>query len=113
MGHDKTSPERHIICHNVDPAWAIAQSHFSNSFIRHLERDDRSARAKGTPIARSKRDILSALVVALDTQISAEVAFVHSGTPIRKFQKEIVMIVPTNWSDSLKHLTLQVSFSPP
>lgn len=107
------SPERHIIYDDVDPAWAIAESHFPEYYIQDLELDDRSARAGGEPIAQSHRDILSALFVALDTQISAEVASMHGGTPIRKFQKEIVIIVPGHWSDSLQHLILQVSPSPP
>jgi len=107
------SPGRHIICDYVDPARAIAESHFPDSFIQDLERDDRTARASGKPIARSKRDLLSALVVALDIQISAEIASMHDGTPVRNFQKEIVVVVPTYWPDSLKRLALQVSLSPP
>lgn len=99
------SPERHIIYDDVDPARAIAESHFPEYYIQGLQGGSRSARSDG--------DILSALVVALDTQISAEVASMHGGTPVRKFQKEIVMIVPRNWPDSLKHLILQVSPSPP
>lgn len=110
MRYDGTSPEQHIIDDDVDPAWAIAQSHFPNFFARHLESDNGIARAG---INRSKRDILSALVGALDTQISAEVASLRCETPARKLQKEIIMIIPGDWSDSLKRLALQVRFSLP
>lgn len=106
------SPERHIIYDGVDPALAIAESHFPDSFIQDLERDDRTARASGIPISRSKRDILSALVVALHAQILTKIASMHGETLGHELQKEIVMVDHTHWSKSLTLLASQVSFSP-
>jgi hypothetical protein len=113
VGHNETSSEPNIIRHDVDPAWAIAQSHFSGFFMRHLEYDDSIARGGGKHVSRPEREILSALVAALDTQISTEIASIRAGRPARGIEKMIVMVVPTRWYDNLKRLALQVRSSPP
>jgi hypothetical protein len=109
VGYNETSPERHIISDDVDPE-AIVRRHFSTFSMRDLEYDDRIARAGGKPIHQSKRDLLSAFVADIDNRISGEVASMRGRTPARKFQKDIVMVVPGKWSDSLKRLALQVRF---
>jgi hypothetical protein len=86
----------------------MGQSHFPDLFAQHLESDNGISRAG---INRSNRDILSALVGALDTQISTEVASMRCKTPARKLQKEILMVVPVPWTNIIKRLALQVRFS--
>ena len=115
MRNNEIPSDRNIIRDDVDPGytWAIAQTQFPGTYMRHLDYKDRIAREGGKPISRSRTIILSDFLGALDTEISTEVDPMRAGTPERKFHKEIVMVVPTRWSDDLKHLALQVHFSPP
>jgi hypothetical protein len=109
------SSERSIIRDDVDPGytWAIAQTQFPGTYMRHLDYEDEIAREGGKPISRSRTDVLSDFIGALDTEVSTEVVPMCAGTLERKFHEEIVMVVPTRWSDDLKRLALQVHFPPP
>lgn len=101
----KKPPERYILGDHLDPAWAMAQSDISSSFVRHLEDDDRLVQDE------TRRHILSNFVRALDFQISIEVASKGYANPASVLQKEVVMVVPTRWSESLEALAWKVRFS--
>lgn len=112
----ETSLEQFIVGDHLDPAWAIAQSNLARSYMKHLDSVAYNVldyelvldgwRADDTS---QTKDPLSNFVVALDAQIS-RVASMGCGSPVSKFQKEIVMVLPTGWPDSLKILLSQVRF---
>jgi hypothetical protein len=57
-------------------------------------------------------DRLSVYLEALGTHITSEVASKRRGRPINSSHKEILIVVPDLWSDSLKATILQVGPSP-
>ena len=112
MGHEETPPERYMSGDYLDSAWALAQSAVSGSFVRHLVYDDRLVQDEGRRyITRPIKDIVSDLIGALDIQISTEVASKYYGNTAGMFPKQVVMVVPTRWSGSLKDLAWQVRYS--
>lgn len=62
--------------------------------------------------AQPAKDDLSEYIETLGMHITAEIASRGSGTPVNKFRKEVLMVVPPDWPGSLRRTLMQVSHSP-
>ena len=60
---------------------------------------------------KSAKDILADYVEALGVHITTEIASKYSGTPINRFQKEVLLVIPNRWRDRLESEILQVGRS--
>ena len=117
VGHAKLCIDRHIMCNDVDPTWAMAQSCHLGLYVRQLEELDKymhntlalTGRHDASPVYK---DDLTSFFAALNSQILAKVDSMPCVKAARKLRKKIIVIVPTSWSDNLRQLVLQVRFSP-
>lgn len=75
----------------------------------YLEDQDDEHRITETIFAPHKaKDVLADYLEALGVHITTEIASKCSGTPINRFQKEVLLVVPDRWRDSLESEILQV-----
>lgn len=63
-------------------------------------------------MTRLPKDILSNFIDILDTQITTEAALFGCRSPPSEIRREIVLVIPTDWPESLRAVTSQVGFSP-
>ena len=60
---------------------------------------------------KSEKDVFTDYIKALGIHITTEIASKCSGTSINRFHKEVLLVVPNNWSGSLQNTILQVGSS--
>jgi len=102
------------MCNDVDPTWAMAQSCHSGLYVRQLKELDGyyTFRENGRHDASTDYTVdLTFFFAALIGQILTKVDSTSCRNPARKFHKEIVVIVPREWSFNLQRLILRVRFS--
>ena len=60
---------------------------------------------------KSAKEVFLDYVEALGAHITTEIASKCSGASINRFHKEVLLVVPNNWSGSLQNTILQVGSS--
>ncbi|GAB7334215.1 hypothetical protein MBLNU13_g06268t2 [Cladosporium sp. NU13] len=110
LGNDKPSPNQHITGKYVDPAWASAQSDLPSYFMLHLEFDHSLTQTEGLrDMTRLPKKILSNFIEILETQITTEAALFGCRNPPSEIRRDIVLVIPTDWPESLRAVTSQAA----